>query len=505
MGIIIRQSFKSTLLSYTGIIIGMVNVLWLMPQFFSPEQIGLFRLLQDIPILVASFMQFGAANVADRFFPKFKTEDGKHNGFLFLLLVYPLLGYLLFLLSYWLFQTDIVAVYESKSPLFTDYMAYLVPLSLFTMYSSIFETYARIHMRIVVPTFVREIILRILFVLLIAGYALQFYDFGFTIILYVLSYACALALLVVYTISTMAFYLKPQLEFLDKTLVKNIFAFVAFIVPGTAGSLIASKIDTLIIGAELGLAEIAIYNLAFFVGSIVDMPKRALSQISLPIISNAWARNDLSEIDTIYKKSAINQALLGALIFLMIWLNVDTLLALVPKHEIYAQGKYVILFIALGRLADMATGVNSEIIITSVYYRFNLISMMVLSVLTVITNLIFIKQYGINGVAFAALLTVCIFNAMKMIFLWVRLGIQPYNWSMVKLLGVILGVLLLFYFWPQQQQTLWLSMIMIAVRSLVIAVLFVASVYLLKISEDFNHTLKNLTSIIKTFKAESKK
>lgn len=505
MGIIIRQSFKSTLVSYIGIAIGMINVLWLMPEFFSPEQIGLFRLLQDIPILIASFMQFGAANIADRYFPKFKTEDGKNNGFLFLLLTYPLLGYFIFLLTYWIFNADIVAIYSSKSPLFTDYMLFLIPLSLFVMYSSIFETYARIHMRIVVPTLVREIILRILFVLLIAGYALQFYSFNFTIVLYVLSYGLALALLVIYTISTMHFFLKPKMDFLDKELVKNIFAFVAFIIPGTAGSLIASKIDTLIIGAELGLAEIAIYNLAFFVGSIVDMPKRALSQISIPIIASAWNRNDLKEIESIYKKSAINQALLGALIFLMIWLNVDSLLALVPKHEIFEQGKYVILFIALGKLADMATGVNSEIIITSIYYRFNLISMVILSVLTVITNLIFIKFYGINGVAFATFLTLFIFNSIKMGFLWMKLGLQPYNWSMLKLIGIFIFIWFAFTFWPQQQETLFVSIALIAIRSICIAIIYVGFVYFLSISEDFNHTLKNITSIIKTFKAESKK
>lgn len=506
MGIIIRQSLKSTLISYIGIAIGMINVLWLMPEFFSPEEVGLFRLLQDIPIMIASLMQFGAAGIADRFFPKFKTEDGTNKGFLFLLLTYPLLGYLVFLLTYWIFNADIVAIYSNKSSLFADYMWFLIPLSLFLMYSSLFETYARINLRIVVPTFVREIILRILFVLLIAGYALQFYDFSFTIILYVISYGLALVLLVIYTISTMHFFMKPQLHFLDKTILKNIFSFVAFIIPGTAGSLIASKIDTLIIGAELGLAEIGIYNLAFFIGSVVDMPKRALSQISTPIISNAWNRNDLGEINTIYKKSAINQALLGGLIFLMIWLNVDALLALVPKHEIYQQGKYVILFIALGKLADMATGVNSEIILTSKFYKFNLISMIILSVLSVITNLIFIKMYGINGVALATGISLVVFNGIKMIFLWLKLGIQPYNSSMAKLIGVFVLVWICFSFWiPLTTDSLLYSMSLIALKSFCIALIYISLIYILSISHDFNHTLKSSASIFKTFKAESKK
>ena len=234
------------------------------------------------------------------------------------------------------------------------------------------------------------------------------------------------------------------------------------------------------------------------------MPKRALSQISIPIISQAWSRNDLSEIGMIYKKSAINQALLGVLIFLLIWLNVDILLAIVPKHSIYEQGKFVILFIALSRLLDMATGVNSEIILTSPYYRMNLLFIIVMAALTITTNLLLIHTYGINGVAFAAFISMFLFNVFKIIFIWYKLKIQPYDISIVKLIGIATVVMGLFYFWPQQKGDLIFSILQISLRSIVIAILFVSAIFYFNVSEDFNHTLKNLKSILKTFKPESK-
>lgn len=504
MGIIIRQSFKSTFISYIGIAIGMVNVLWLMLKFFSPEQVGLFRLLQDIPILIASFMQFGAAGIADKFFPNFKTGDGKHNGFAFFLVAYAFLGYLFFLLTYWMFHADLIDIYQNKSVLFTDYIAYLIPLSLFVMFSSIFESYGRVHLRIVVPTLIREIILRILFSLLIAGFALQFYDFGIAILLFVVSYGLALILLIIYTVSTLRFYFKPDLAFLDNTLIKNISSYVLVIVPISAASLITSKFDTLIIGAALGLTDVAIYNLAFFIGSIVDMPKRALSQISLPIISSAWNRNDFSEIAMIYKKSTINQAILGFMIFLMIWLNVDIILSLVPKHEIYAQGKIVILFVALSRLVDMSTGVNSEIIITSPFFRVNLYFVISMAIITLISNYIFVQYFGINGVAFSAMVSMVLFNICKIIFIWKKINMQPYDWSMVRLLLVVALIWGGFYFWPQATDNLLAALLTIAIRCIVIGIVFVSGVYYLKVSEDFNHTLLNFKSIIKTFMPEKK-
>lgn len=492
MGIIIRQSLKSTIVSYIGVLIGTFNVLWLMPKFLNPEEIGLLRLLQDVPLLLGSFIQFGAANLTDKFFPSFRTNDGKHNGFLLLILTYSFIGYLFFLMTYYIFQHQVVELYISKSPLFVNYINYLIPLSLFTMYSSVMESYSRAHLRIVVPAIIREVFIRLLYTLMILGYAFAMYNYEGVVVIFVLSYAVALVLILIYTFAFLPFNIHWDTRILNKDLLKSMGTYVLYIIPGSAGSLLASKIDTLMIGSKLGLAEIGIYNLAFFIGSIVEMPRRAISQISLPILAQAWSKNDLEEIRTIYKKSSINQMMLGGIVFVLIWTNVDMLLSLIPNSEIYSKGKYVILFIGLGRLFDMSTGVNTEIILSSPYYRFNLISIALLSALSVITNLIFIDAYGINGVAFATFLTLIVFNTIKLVFLKIKIDSLPIHLDSIKLLMILLCFLYLGSLVTFNDLGLIYTLIVISVKSIFMGLLLVLTCYYFKLSEDFNTLLDKL-------------
>src|SRR4051794_12704479 len=98
MGIVIRQSIKSSIVSYLGVVIGTVNLLWLYTRFLSTEQIALTRVLLGASLLFATFSQLGTTQITDRFFPHFKDDSRKHNGFLIFLLFYPLVGFLLFCL-----------------------------------------------------------------------------------------------------------------------------------------------------------------------------------------------------------------------------------------------------------------------------------------------------------------------------------------------------------------------------------------------------------------------
>ena len=45
MGLVIRQSFKSTLLTYVGVGLGALNLLFFFPRYLNPELIGLRELL----------------------------------------------------------------------------------------------------------------------------------------------------------------------------------------------------------------------------------------------------------------------------------------------------------------------------------------------------------------------------------------------------------------------------------------------------------------------------
>ncbi len=83
-----------------------------------------------------------------------------------------------------------------------------------------------------------------------------------------------------------------------------------------------------------GLTNVAVYSLAFFIGTVVKIPRKGLSQISIPILSVACKDNDSEKIDDLYKRNSILQLIAGIIIFLLIWVNVDELLSLLPNTAI---------------------------------------------------------------------------------------------------------------------------------------------------------------------------
>lgn len=68
MGVVIRQSIFSSIISYVGVAIGYINLLYLYPRFLELEQIGLLRTIQDTALLMAPFAQVGLAHSILRFY-----------------------------------------------------------------------------------------------------------------------------------------------------------------------------------------------------------------------------------------------------------------------------------------------------------------------------------------------------------------------------------------------------------------------------------------------------
>jgi len=492
MGIIIKQSIRSTIITYVGIAIGTINVLWLYPKYFTPEQIGILRLLQDIPFLLSLFVRLGASNIIDRYFSYYRDDEKKHSGFLFIILTYPLFGYLIFISSFFIFQDYWKSLFAEKSILFTGYMIFIVPLTFFMMYIDIFEAYLRAYYKTFFSNFLKEVAIRIFITVAILGFALHLLDFNNTILFYCLSYGALLLIMILYIRKQKILFLNPDFSFFKNNKTKEIISFLLYIVPGAAGGIIAQKIDTLMIGAisgksaNEGLGNVAIYSIAYFIGSVIEVPRKAISQISLPLLANAFKENDHDTIKLLYKKNSLIQFLSGVCIFGLIWLNVDDLFLFIPNAEVFKSGKYVILLIGISKLFDMSTSINNEMIQFSKYFRFNLIAIILLSVVTIIMNLIFIPLYSIIGAAMALVLTLFIFNVSKTIFIYYKMGLVPFSKEMIPAIILTCAILLIPLVLPFNSENWQQALFIIPFKSVLFCVIFIFMVRIFKISVEMN-------------------
>jgi O-antigen/teichoic acid export membrane protein len=229
-----------------------------------------------------------------------------------------------------------------------------------------------------------------------------------------------------------------------------------------------------------------IYSISILFATLVTIPSRSLGKISGTLIADAWKENDLKQIANIYSKSCINQMIIGLYIFMMIVLNLEALYTFLPEN--YENGKYVIYFIGLASLFDMATGTNGIIISTSKYYRLQSLFVIVLFVLVVITNIIFIPRYGITGAAIASAISTFIYNLIRYLFLLIKFKLQPFKLKqvMVPLGGAVLFLIVNEFI---TFDSLYLH---VAIPSCILTITYGLYILAFRFSEDIQEIVRNV-------------
>ncbi|OEK00343.1 hypothetical protein BFP97_01920 [Roseivirga sp. 4D4] len=486
MGIVIRQSIKSSIVAYLGVAIGYINVLWLYPYFLSTEQVGLFRLIQSSAYLLATFGQVGLGQSLVKFFP----EQKDNKSFTGAILLGGLMGFLLLCAVVLIFRPSIFGYFSSESELFVDYFQVTLLISFLIIQFQLLEAYSRSLLQIVTPTFLRDVGLRILTTVILLFYGFEFIAFEMLVYLLIGIYGFVFLSLA----STLRIKGQLPLEF-DFSFLKNgvgkrILNYGFYSLIGAGGTQIILQIDSIMISGAIGLEATGIYTIAFFIGVVVEMPKRAITQISSALLSQSFNKGDMAAVKKLYQQTSINQMIIGTLLLIGIWANLENIYHFVPNRESYIGGFNVVLFIALGKLCDMAFGTNGEIIVMSKYYRFNVVAVSSLAILTILLNLWLIPEYGIEGAAIASFLSMFFFNLIKYIFVFAKFGIQPFTRSSIVFVIIAVLTLVINYFLPSMP-SIYLDII---VRSLAIVIVLTGLTFALKVSSELNHLLSTTLS-----------
>lgn len=484
MGKIAKQSILTTISSYLGVLIGYINILWLLPFAFSPSQMGIFRTIQDMALLLVPFAQMGLGHGITRFFPQIKTS--KFTFFTYSLLL-SIVGFGIVAVLFLIFQDKIVQAYAANSPEVIAYLGIVLLITLLAVLNTIFESFARSFLKIAVPNFIREVVLRLLITILIISYIQEWLYFDHIMWGLGIVYFLTLLLMIFYMIHLKVFRLDFSFNTLSVDFKKKFLKFSLITFLGTAGSILIMKIDSLMVAAMISLDANAIYTIAFSIAVVIEMPRRAISQVVMPIIAEKFNENKLEEINQLYKKVAINQLLLCLLLFMGIWVNIDNLYYYVPNREVYEAGKWVVLIIGLGKLSDILFSINGEIIVFSKFYIFNITATLLMSVIVIVLNLILIPILGIEGAALASLVAMVFYNIIKYFYIKIKLSFSPFSPELFKILVVgIVVVAISHYLIPAFDMVL----IDILVRSISVTALYIGAVYFLNLAPEATDMIK---------------
>lgn len=478
MGIIKRQSILNTIITCIGITFGFVSTLYLFPNILTQEQYGLTRLLLSVSFVLTQFAHLGMRSVVIKFFPFFENQKTHHNGFLFLAISIPLIGLLITVLGLFLFKPQIIEFYPDSKDLFGQYYLFLIPLVISIVYFDVLNSYTRARYRSIPGSVMNEVILRLLAIILLLAFFYGFINFEEFMIFFTASYVIQPIFLLFYLWKIDELYLKPNFDFLDWNKIKEISSYGLFAILGGMTVIIVNNIDIIMLGSLKGLADTAVYSIAFYVSSVIAIPQKSIGKIAPNIISKNMKSGNFKEIQSIYKSSSLNQLIAGLLLFIGIWANMHNLIEILPPK--YAEVEYVIVIVGISKLIDMAAGVNGNIILNSEYYRFDLIATIFLVIFSIALNYILIPDFGIIGAAIATAISLLLYNLMKCIFVWVKFRMQPFTSKII--IVVILSIII--YFVVEIIPYMHSTYVDIFVRSVIITTLFSGSIIYLKVSEE---------------------
>jgi O-antigen/teichoic acid export membrane protein len=444
MGIIARQATINTLLAYFGIGLGFVNVVLLYPRVLAADEFGLTRLLVSIATIAAQVAQLGAENTVIRYFPYFRDAARRHRGLLAMLLLFGLAVSLVAMLVLWAFHGTLTAVFADRSALYASYGLLLLPLVLAEVFFILLRSYSRSLRRTVQPTFIREFLLRALQTALILAQWRLGMPFGAFMALYTAAFLLCTLALVLDLKRAGHFTLGWRERWLPRRLRRSMASYTFFTFSASVAGIILGNMDQMMIGALLGdkaLTYVAHYAVAFYFGSVIAAPGRALQQAAAPLLADAWKRDDRALVSALYQRSAFVQWLASALLFALIATGAGDFFSLLPAT--YTGAAPVALIIGAAYLVNSSIGLSYAVISMSRSYRLDAVSSIVMLALNLALNYILILRMGLAGAAWATFISLTAVNAYRTWFLWRRYGLWPFDARFLLVLGILSAIVLL--------------------------------------------------------------
>jgi O-antigen/teichoic acid export membrane protein len=406
------------------------------------------------------------------------------------MLLMALAGFAIFFIIFKIFETPLLSYFQDNAKEIIQYSSWVIWLTLLMVMISALEAFSRSLLKTIVPNLLREIVARLLLSVLVLLYFSGVLSFDQFVIGSVATYLICLLLLILYLWQQGEISIQTDFKSLDQNKFAELIKYSLLSFAGMAGMILIGKVDSMMVSAMLGLASNAIYTTAFYMATVIEIPKRALSQITMPLISKAFEQNDIKEVASLYRKTSINQFIIGSLLLIGVWINLENIFDLMPKGKNFELGQWVVIIVGFGKLIDMLFGPSSEIIVLSKYYRFNIILIILLASMVIISNNVLIPRYGIEGAAWGSAFALITFNAIKFIFIYVKFGIQPFEWATLKVLAIAIITLVVNSILFKVDNAL----IDIVFRSAVVTILFSSLIIWARASDDANGIFRKLIS-----------
>lgn len=240
----------------------------------------------------------------------------------------------------------------------------------------------------------------------------------------------------------------------------------------TGMGLLMQNVDKIMIANFINFSSVGIYKVAQNYVALIGVFITPFVAF-WPMISKLYNENKVAEIEIEIKKIVkIITYLVIPMFFIFLFLN-EKLLLIFGETYVSEDAKKVLIVLAFAFLVDAVSGPIGAILTMTNYANYVFINNIISLTLSIILNFVFIKMFGIVGVAVATGISIIANNLISIIEVKILLGIFSYDYkNLIQIVGCSIGNYIL---------ARWLTEIMIISNNYLYVIVFSSTLYLINL------------------------
>ncbi len=407
-------------------------------RFLGPDKYGLYSLGLTLANVGVLFSVFGMGTGTIRFLGEYigKNEKEKAKGVIFSAFQLTTLLSLVFAVMLTAFKNFIsINIFhdERLSSILPWFSVVLVMYSFLQLFSGIYRGLKRPSIFFLC----RETLERIMRIgIFLTLYLLGFKLFG-AIVATIISAIFILLILFIKLKSTAPFVFDKSITPLYER--KKFLGYSSNMLFVSFTYFLMGQVNRLILGIYLDAKSVGMYTISDTVAQLSVFFLTAFNSIFAAIISELYHTGDRKTLAKMY--ADITRWIVILTLPLTIWMIVfsEQILSIFGKE--YTQAKYVLIFLAMGQFVNAAVGSNGFMLLMTKHQKLEMINGVLIASLNILLNIILVPKLGIIGSAIAGMIAISGVNILKMVEVYLTLGMIPYNTKYIK--PIISGSLLL--------------------------------------------------------------
>ncbi|HXG40036.1 MAG TPA: flippase, partial [Candidatus Limnocylindrales bacterium] len=209
--------------------------------------------------------------------------------------------------------------------------------------------------------------------------------------------------------------------------------FLAFSLPvyfsnvvGTLGS----NLQAILLSALDTLRSVGIFAVASSVNLLASLFHGAVVQAAMPIFAEIHDRGDRRGLEHLYQTTSKWTFSLNLPLFIAVALTPDAILSIFGRD--FAAGAAALVILTFESLVNSGTGTSGAVLDMTGHTRVKFVNSTLSVGLSIGLSLLLIPVWGLIGAALAALGSTAIVNLLRVLEVWLLLGVTPYSLAWLK-------------------------------------------------------------------------